>query len=66
MYFLEHRDGYYCRWCSLRDGIMSLIPDPGSDAPVLNFAYPGEIDLIGQVVGLAINLDPEKQRRTRP
>jgi hypothetical protein len=32
---------------------------------VLNFRYPGEIEVVGQVVGLAINLDPDKQRRTR-
>ncbi len=65
IYFLEHRDGHYCRWCSLRDGMMSLIPDPASDAQVLNFKYPGEIDVIGQVVGLAIDLDPAKPPRTR-
>lgn len=65
IYFLEHRDGYFCRWCSVREGMMSLLPDPGSDAPVLNYKYPGEIDVVGQVVGVAINLDPEKQPRTR-
>lgn len=65
IYFLEHRDGYYCRWCSVRDGVMSLLPDPSSDAAVLNFRYPGEIEVVGQVVGLAISLDPEKQHRTR-
>lgn len=64
IYFLEHRDGYYCRWCSLRDGIVSLIPHPSSDAPVLNFRS-DEIDVIGQVTGLAISLDPEKRRRAR-
>jgi transcriptional regulator with XRE-family HTH domain len=65
IYFLEHRDGFYCRWCSLKDGVLSLIPDPSSDAPILSFKYPGEIEVIGQVVALAISLDPEKQRRTR-
>jgi hypothetical protein len=65
IYFLEHRDGFYCRWCSLRDGILSLIPHPSSDAQILSFRYPDEIEVIGQVVGLAIRLGPEKQRRTR-
>ncbi|HVW07965.1 MAG TPA: hypothetical protein VHC90_05255 [Bryobacteraceae bacterium] len=65
VYFLEHRDGFYCRWCSLRDSILSLIPDPSSHAPILHFKYPDEIEVIGQVVGLAISLGPEKQRRTR-
>lgn len=66
IYFLEHRDGFYCRWCSVKDGIMSLISDPSSESPVLNFQFPGEIEVVGQVVGLAMTLDPEKRRRTRP
>jgi hypothetical protein len=65
VYFLENRDGFYCRWCSLNDGVLSLIPDPSSDAPILSFRYPEDIDVIGQVVGLAMSLDPEKQRRIR-
>jgi hypothetical protein len=65
LYFLEHRDGFYCRWCSLSDGILTLIPDPSSAAPTLSFPYPDEIDVIGQVVGLAMTLDPGKRRRIR-
>jgi transcriptional regulator with XRE-family HTH domain len=65
IYFLEHRDGYYCRWCSVKDGIISLIPDPSSETPILNFNYPGEIEVVGQVTGLAMSLDPEKRRRIR-
>ena len=65
IYFLEHRDGFYCRWCSLKDGVLSLIPDPSSDASVLWFNFPEDIEVIGQVVGLAISLDPEKQRPIR-
>jgi transcriptional regulator with XRE-family HTH domain len=66
IYFLEHRDGFYCRWCSLKDNVLSLIADPSSDSPILAFRYPEEIEVVGQVVGLAISLDPEKQRRIRP
>jgi transcriptional regulator with XRE-family HTH domain len=65
IYFLEHRDAFYCRWCSVRDGVISLISDPASEAPVLNFAFPDEIEVIGQVIGVAMSLDPEKRRRTR-
>jgi len=65
IYFLEHRDGYFCRWCSVKDGTISLIPDPASESPILNFRYPDEIEVIGQVVGMAMSLDPEKRRRTR-
>jgi hypothetical protein len=66
IYFLEHRDGYYCRWCSVKASVISLIPDPSSESPILNFQYPGEIEVVGQVVGLAMSLDPEKNRRIRP
>jgi hypothetical protein len=66
IYFLEDRQGAYCRWCSLQDGQLSLISDPSSDAPVLNFHFPGEIEVVGQVVGVAMTLDPEKRRRSRP
>ena len=64
IYFLEHRDGHYCRWCSVKDSVISLIPDPSSEAPVLTFPA-SEIDVIGQVIGLAMSLDPEKRPRTR-
>ena len=64
IYFLEHRDGFYCRWCSVKDGIISLIADPESESPVMNF-HSDEIEVIGQVIGLAMSLDPEKRRRTR-
>lgn len=65
IYFLEHREAFYCRWCSLRDGILSLIPDPSSHAPIISFKYPDEIEVIGQVVGLAISLGPAKPHRPR-
>jgi transcriptional regulator with XRE-family HTH domain len=65
LYFVEHRDAHYCRWCSVQDGMMSLLPAPDSEAPVLNFPS-AEIDVIGQVVGLAMSLDPEKRRHFRP
>jgi len=65
IYFVEHRDAYYCRWCSLKDGVLSLISDPASDTAILHFEHPGEAEVIGQVVGVAMSLDPEKRRRTR-
>jgi transcriptional regulator with XRE-family HTH domain len=65
IYFLHVRDGYYCRWCSVKDGVISLLPDPSSDAPVLNFPE-GEVEVVGQVIGLAMSLDHEKRRRKLP
>ncbi len=65
IYFFEHREGFYCRWASLKESTMSLLPDPESEAPVLNFRFPEEIEIVGQVVGLAMSLDPERPRRSR-
>lgn len=65
IYFLEHRDGFFCRWCSVHNGTVSLISDPASEAPIRNFNFPGEIEVIGQVVGVAMSLDLERQRRIR-
>lgn len=64
LYFVQHRTGCYCRWVSVNDSIMSLIPDPSSDSPVLNFPV-GEVDILGQVVGLAMSLDLDGRRRPR-
>jgi len=64
IYFLEHRHAFYCRWCGLKDGVISLLPDPSSDSAVLTFPV-GEIEVLGQVIGIAMSLDPERRRRTR-
>ena len=32
---------------------------------ILNFSFPDEIEVVGQVVGVAMSLDPEKRRRIR-
>ena len=64
IYFVQTRSGCYCRWISLQGSQMSLIPDPASDAPVLTFPV-DEVDVLGQVVGLAIGLDLDGRRRPR-
>lgn len=64
IYFLQHKTGCYCRWVSIQGNTMSLIPDPSSDAPALNFPV-DEVDILGQVVGLAMSLDPDARRRPR-
>ncbi len=64
IYFVQTRSGCYCRWISLQGTTMSLIPDPASDAPVLTFPV-DEVDVLGQVVGLAIGLDLDGRRRPR-
>jgi transcriptional regulator with XRE-family HTH domain len=65
IYFLEHRQGYACGWCSLTEGQLILQPHPASGALPEVYPYPEEIDVIGQVIGVAMRLDLGKRRRTR-
>ncbi len=65
IYFLEHREGYLCGWCSLADGQLIVLPHPASHCRARVFAYPSEIDVIGQVTGVAMRLDPGRRRRAR-
>ena len=65
IYFLEHREGYACGWCAMGDSALTLVPHPSSQTPLETFGYPNEVDVIGQVVGVAMRLDPAKRRRTR-
>jgi len=64
IYFLEHRKGFRCGWCTLTDNWLIVQSHPASAVPPELFEYPGGVDVIGQVVGVAMRLDQEKRRRT--
>jgi transcriptional regulator with XRE-family HTH domain len=57
IYFLEHRQGYLCGWCAVEDGTLAVQPHPASEKPPMLFKYPPDIDVVGQVVGMAMVLD---------
>ncbi len=63
IYFLEHRSGYVCGWCSLREDRLTLQPHPSSLAEPASYLYPDEIEVIGQVTQVAMTLDPSQRRR---
>jgi len=65
IYFLEHRTGFRCCWCTVRDGLMIVQPHSASHVQPEIFKYPGEVDVIGQVVAVAMRLDLGKRRHTR-
>jgi transcriptional regulator with XRE-family HTH domain len=65
IYFFERRDGYTLGWATLQDGILLVIPHPASESVPEIFSYPSEIDIVGQVVGVAMRLDPARRRRNR-
>jgi hypothetical protein len=65
IYFLEHRSRYYCSWCSEGPNSLIVVPHPSSQRQAEVFRYPAEVDVIGQVVGVAKRLDLAKRRQTR-
>lgn len=62
IYFLEHRDGFRCGWCALDRGTLAVQPHPSSEKAPALFRYPEEIDIVGQVVGVAMILDGKNGR----
>jgi transcriptional regulator with XRE-family HTH domain len=65
IYFVEHRDGFACAWCTLNETQLVLQPHPASRCAAQVFLYPDQIDVLGQVTGVAMRLDPGKRRRGR-
>ncbi len=65
MYFIEHRNGYSCGWCSVTEDQLVFQPHPASKCNPEVFIYPDEAEVIGQVTGVAMRLDPPRRRRTR-
>ncbi len=65
IYFFEHRQGYACGWCNLEGRRLILQPHSSSGCNPAVYSFPDEIDLIGQVTGIAMRLDQGQKRRTR-
>jgi hypothetical protein len=65
IYFLEHRNGFRCGWCSQRESLLVVQSHTASAVPPEIYKYPGDVDVLGQVVGVAMRLDQEKRRRIR-
>src|SRR5712692_10331054 len=65
IYFLEHREGYTCGWCSAKEGRLTVQPHPSSNCDPETYVYPDEIDVVGQVTRIALSLETAVRRRTR-
>jgi len=65
IYFLEHREGYLCGWCTLREGQLTVQPHPASLCDPETFAYPVEIEVVGQVTAVAMTMAMSPPRPTR-
>src|SRR5205823_10257739 len=56
IYFLEHRTGYLCGWCSLNEDTLIMVSHPASAQNPRVFAMLAGVDVIGLVVGVAMCL----------
>jgi transcriptional regulator with XRE-family HTH domain len=56
IYFIESRSGFACSWCDLDRGVLLLVPHPLSPVAVRTMKHPSEGEVIGQVVGVAMQL----------
>ena len=64
IYFLEHRQGFACGWCTVDNNHIILQPHPASGCEAQLFNE-NEADILGQVTGVAMRLDHQRRRRTR-
>jgi hypothetical protein len=58
IYFLETRSGFACCWCAVEEGNLILQPHPLSPARVRILPLSEGVEVIGQVVAVAMRLDP--------
>jgi transcriptional regulator with XRE-family HTH domain len=65
IYFLEHRQGYLCGWCSMEANRLMVLSHPASPEPPRIFSHPNDVDVLGQVVAVANLLDTRKRRPDR-
>jgi hypothetical protein len=57
IYFVETREGFTCCWCEEHGENLLLQPHPLSPASTRLLHRPKEVEVIGQVVGVAMRLD---------
>lgn len=64
IYLIEHRQGFECGWCSQREDRLIVQSHPSFDAPPKLYRFPGEVDIIGLVAGIAMRTGLVKQPHT--
>lgn len=64
IYLIEHRTGFFIGWCTLTDRHLVIQPHPASMYAPQVFPI-SEIDVIGQVTGVAMRLGPMIRRPDR-
>lgn len=57
IYFVETREDLTCCWCELNGTVLTLQPHPMSPARTRTLRLGIEVEIVGQVVGIAMRLD---------
>ncbi len=65
IYFFDLHDGYACSWCSLSGNRLILQPHTTSPCQPAAYVHPQEIEVVGQVVAVAMRLESAKKPRPR-
>lgn len=65
IYFLELREGYRLGWCTERAGTLIVQPHSSGPIPAEVFKFPGEVEVLGQIVGVAMRMDRAMAPRRR-
>jgi transcriptional regulator with XRE-family HTH domain len=56
IYFLEFRNGYRCAWCQKEGMRVLVLAHPMSKLPIESFSLASEVEVVGQVVDVAMSL----------
>jgi transcriptional regulator with XRE-family HTH domain len=65
IYFLEHRAGLRCGWCTLRGDVLIVESHSASRSGPDIYNYPSDVEILGQIVGVAMRLDLAKKHHKR-
>jgi transcriptional regulator with XRE-family HTH domain len=65
IYFLLLHEGYRFGWCTERGGTLIVQPHSSAPVPAEVYRFPGDVEVLGQVIGVAMRLDRVKPRRKR-
>lgn len=63
IYFLELRHGYRFGWCTESAGTLIVQAHSSTSIPAQVLRHPGEVEVLGQVVAVAMRLDRARQHR---
>src|SRR5207253_5179790 len=56
IYFLDLRSEYGCGWCEMLGDKLFLLSHAQSPFKIRSFAYPEEVEVLGQVIGVAMRI----------